>query len=137
MLRRANSEGWAKLRERVYNNGITEAEQKIANVMTSNATIAERIREKLLKRLEAEIDKLPETIGTEMEKNVSSFTYEADNKKGGGRVKSRTDGGMRYKLRDLTAAYKDLTDNLPKDSGSADDPLMAVLKRWNDAAGIE
>ena len=138
LLRRANSEGWTKLRETAYNKTVTLSQQKIATAAANSAAIAERIRQKLLKRLEEEIDRLPESIGTEMEQNISNYTYEGDgDKKGGGsRVKSRTDGGKRYKLKDLTGAYMDLVKDMPKENGGEDDPLMAVLKRWNDASGI-
>lgn len=40
-----------------------------------------------------------------------------------------------FRLRDLTAAYKDLTDDMPRVKGDADDPLTVMLQRWDDAAG--
>lgn len=40
-----------------------------------------------------------------------------------------------FRLRDLTAAYKDLTDDMPRVKGEADDPLAVMLQRWDDAAG--
>lgn len=39
-----------------------------------------------------------------------------------------------FRLRDMTAAYKDLTEDMPKSKADTDDPLMAMLKRWDDAA---
>lgn len=39
-----------------------------------------------------------------------------------------------FRLRDLTAAYKDLTEDMPKSKADTDDPLMEILKRWDDAA---
>ena len=97
LLDRANREKWAQLRENAANAAQKKAEQKIANEKAKNADIAERIRGKLLKRLEAEIDRMPEDIGTE---SATSEEITDDNK--------RTKHTKVMKLRDLVAAYHDL-----------------------------
>lgn len=81
-------------------------EQKTAQAASDNAAIAQRIKEKLLKRLEREIDALPEKIGSET--GGTNIVY-GKTEKG---EKKRTVTSQNYKLRDLTAAYKDLTDDM-------------------------
>ena len=105
---RAISEGWAKDREQACNKGVTLSVQKTANSAAANADIAARIKAKLLIRLETELDALPETIGTE--------AY-ADKKK--------------YKLRDLTGAYRDLVADMPR----ADGQQSAALERAREILG--
>lgn len=121
MLRKANSEGWAKLREQAHNKAIMKAEQKIANTISDNAVIAERIRTKLLKRIEREIDSLPESIGTEMYNNIENLSYE------GRRLTKKTSGGKNYRLRDLTAAYRDLTAGMTDDSAQGGDMVKVII----------
>lgn len=36
-----------------------------------------------------------------------------------------------YRIRDLTAAYKDLTDDMPKAKDESDDPLMRLFERMD------
>ena len=87
-------------------------EQKTADAASNNAAIAQRIKEKLLKRLEKEIDALPEKIGSES--TGSKIVYEKGKKGEDGKTKpnTKTISSQTYKLKDLTAAYKDLTDDM-------------------------
>lgn len=39
-----------------------------------------------------------------------------------------------FRIKDLTAAYKDIMGDKVNDIDKVDDPLMAVLKRWDDAS---
>ena len=82
-----------------------QVEQKTANAASENAAIAQRIKAKLLRKLEKEIDALPESIGSETRNSVIEKTHE----KGASRMKEATKA---YKLRDLTAAYRDLTEDM-------------------------
>lgn len=81
------------------------AEQKTANAASENAAIAQRIKAKLLKKLEKEIDALPDMMGSETRNSVVEKSAE----KGTRKLKEATKA---YKLRDLTAAYRDLTDDM-------------------------
>ena len=108
LLKRANREHWKDDREKASNRAATKAQQKVADAAADNATIAARIKSKLLRRLEAEIDRLPESIGSEMFQTVQSMEYNGK----GNRMTKKTDGGKTYKLKDLTAAYKDLTADM-------------------------
>lgn len=123
MLRKANSEGWAKLREEARNKAIMKAEQKVAAVASENVATAERIRAKLLQRIEREIDSLPESIGTEMFNNIENLSYD------GKRLTKKTHGGKSYKLRDLTAAYRDLTAGMMDDELTGKEPVQIVWGR--------
>lgn len=75
--------------------------------------------------MEREIDALPDSIGTETRQAITDNTYSNVNGTGnitgsGQRVRLTKvkEGAKEYKLRDLTAAWKDLTCDLPKaDSG--------------------
>lgn len=97
------------MRQEAHNKAVIKAEQKVADATSQNAVVAERIRAKLLRRIEKEIDALPEYIGTEMVSDITNMTYD------GKRLVKRTSGGKNYKLRDLTAAYRDLTADMQKE----------------------
>lgn len=105
VARRAKAEGWGAERDKTA----TKVRQKTQEIIVArqsksnaeDADIAARIRMKLLRRIEHELDALPETIGTESrETNISGRTEKTSPQK------SRV-----YKLRDLTAAYTDLMKN--------------------------
>lgn len=126
--RRAKAEGWEKARETARDKAKLKSIQKTANAAADNAVIAQRIKRKLLMRLEREIDGLPEDgIGTE------TWTEDSDGIKGVGITKTK---GTRYKLRDLTAAYKDLTDDLPKPEEDKNEPIRELLRKLDDECSI-
>ena len=121
----SESEGWVAEREKAKRKAIAKSTQKVAESAASNAVIAQRIREKLLKRLEREIDALPDSIGTNKRKAVTEYEYD------GKRPKKQKDLSTEYKLRDLTAAWKDLTEGLivaEKPEEAADDGFLEALK---------
>lgn len=88
LSRRAAEEGWRAQRERgtARNEGRGEAE---------GGDVAARLRRKLLLRLERAADDMPEGAVTEMKSQDEGRT-------------------MLFKLRDLTAAYKDLAPDAKK-----------------------
>ncbi len=70
----------------------------------SREDLASRVRRKLMKRLEKMVDELPEGAVTE--------------------TKSQQDEETRFfKLRDLTAAYKDLAGGTAQAAGEAEDDV--------------
>lgn len=110
------------MRQDAHNKAVMKAEQKTADAAAKNAVIAERIRTKLLNRIEKEIDALPEHIGTEMTSNIENLSYD------GRKLSKKTYGGKNYKLRDLTAAYRDLMADMPREEDSSTmDRLDAML----------
>lgn len=127
-MQKANREHWKKDRDKAVSKTIATVQQKTANAMAENSVIAARIKAKLLKQLEREIDALPENIGSETRKTV------VDNRFGDGKDKKSAVYGQivhseemsrSYKLRDLTAAYKDLTADMPKEN-SADTVRIVI-----------
>ena len=119
LMRKANKEKWTKQRTATYNKTTEIVQQKTANAMAENSIVAARIKAKLLRQLEKEIDALPDSIGSETRKTI------VDNKFGDGKDKKSAAYGQvvhseelsrSYKLRDLTAAYKDLTADMPKEN---------------------
>lgn len=100
-------EGWTEARE----NAKAEVEQRIiqktAEVAADNVTLAAGIKRKLLERLNRILDTFPEDEATEVQKF------------------SRQERKV-YKLKDLTAMYKDLTADMvqPDEQGN---PLLESL----------
>ena len=92
VLDRANKEGWKASRNQVAIKSITATEQKTAEAAADNATLAQDIKRSLLLRLQRIEAKYP-FDATEIR------THEGKNT-------------VTFKLRDLTAAYKDLADGL-------------------------
>ena len=98
------------------------SEQKIASAASDNAAIAQRIKEKLLRKLEKEIDALPDLVGSETRQAAIDHSYtEGKNPK----LKSTKEVSKAYRLRDLTAAYKDLTDDMNLNGNT--EPVRIVI----------
>ena len=123
---RADHEGWVTLREKAERMAIARATQKTAEAASSNAEIAARIKSKLLRKLEREIDALPDIIGSETRNSVT----EMDHGKGKRIQKEVTKA---YKLRDLAAAYKDLTADMMTTETAGSELLQSLfdLERRN------
>lgn len=123
LMNRATKEQWNAKRKQAANKAMAKAEQKVANAASDNAAIAQRIKQKLLKRLEKEIDELPEHLGSETYSEIV-----AKDKKG-----NRTTKGRRYRLNDLAQSYKTLVGDLPEIDlldNVEDDPLTRSLKEF-------
>ncbi len=106
MIKRANREKWKQQQDDVYNRAAIVTQQKTTVAICDNAAIAQRIKEKLLKKIEKEIDNLPDKMGSEF---VNGGVEYGKNEKGN---KIRKEVSHVYKLRDLAAAYKDLTSDM-------------------------
>lgn len=124
---RGSREGWVKLAEEVRIKTLSRSVQKSAEAAADNAAIAARIRTKLLRKLEMEIDALPDSMGSETANTARENIYSQDGK----RITSVKEAGKVYKLRDLAAAYKDLTADM-QIAGNSDiedlSPLVELLK---------
>lgn len=116
LVLRAKDEKWVELRDKAKNDAITKAQQKTASMAAESAATAERIRQKLLARLEKEIDALPDSIGSQSRQGVITRSVEGKNR---ANTKTR-DMSKEYRLKDLTAAWKDLTDGLVDESEKED-----------------
>lgn len=122
--KRGSAENWQALRDEASNKSAIEAVQKTAVAAAENAVLAQRIRSKLLKKLESEIDALPDNLGSESAKEISRTEI------GSGKRESLF---KRWRLRDLTAAYKDLTADMDLTGELSDDPLDAYLEGMRHA----
>ena len=120
-MQKAHREHWKKDRDEMISKTIATVQQKAANAAAENVATAERIRAKLLSRIEREIDALPEYIGTEMYNNIENMNYE------GRKLTKKTYGGKSYKLRDLTAAYRDLTAGMTDDAMQGNEPIKVII----------
>ena len=119
LMQKANREKWKQDRDAAISRGIARSKQKSAEAISSNAEIAARIKGKLLQKLEREIDALPDLIGSETRNSVT----ELDGSKG---KKTQKEITKAYKLRDLTAAFKDLTGDMVMTTESVN-PLLQSL----------
>lgn len=130
---RSKVEGWTKKREKAQAEAVSNVIRKTASAAADNAVIASRIREKLLRKLEAELDAMDEGQGTEWRETTYFVTESED----GGRPQTGQRTRIR-KLRDLSAAFKDLTEDLPKaDKEGRNDPVIELLRKINQECGVE
>lgn len=121
--KRAGREGWkndcTKVAPELHQKTVQKTVQRVSTECADNAAIAQRIRAKLLKKLEAEIDGLPDVMGSETAKEMSRIDRAT-----GKRVAEY----KRWKLRDLAAAYKDLTADMDLAGEKSDDKLEEFLE---------
>lgn len=111
--RRARAEGWISEREKARIATIAQSIQKTANSAAENAVKAQRIKSRLLDRLEELVERqlsATEARAYDPEGNLTEV----------------------HRLRDLTAAYKDLTEDMPK-SEAPNDLLQSLLDLEREA----
>ena len=121
LMQKANKEHWKQDRDKAISKGIAKSQQRAADAISSNAEIAARIRSKLLRKLEREIDALPESIGSETRNSV----VVKSNGKGKSTIK---EAAKAYKLRDLAAAYKDLTFDMISTETAGSELLQSLME---------
>ena len=112
---RAKAEGWYQLKLAAIHEAGIKAAQKTAEAASDNALVAARIKAKLLDRLEKLTDVV--LMATE-ERSYDGDQLVAINR-----------------LRDLTAAYKDLTGDMPKAEAPANELLQSLLDLERGASG--
>lgn len=120
VARHSRKEGWSEERKRIQAEMTQKIIQKTADAAADNASIAARIKSKLLRKLEREIDALPDMIGSETRNSVT----EMDHSKGKRIVK---EASKAFKIRDLAAAYKDLTADMVTTETAGNDLLQSLL----------
>ena len=122
VARHSTAEGWPKLREQTAEKARKRAQEQAAASASRNVETAARIKAKLLAKLERAIDNLPEDMkGTTAYADRASTDFD---KKTGAPVKRKS--GYEYKLRDLTAAYKDLTADMQPEAASGNELLQSL-----------
>lgn len=119
----ATAEGWPKLRQEAQDKATARTIQKTADIASDNATIAARIRTKLLRKLEKEIDALPDMIGSETRNSVTENEFSQD----GRRIQKVKEAAKSFRLRDLAAAYKDLTADMVQTEQAGNELLQSLL----------
>lgn len=124
LIQKANKEHWKQDRDEAVRKGLEKSKQKTANAISSNAEIAVRIKSKLLRRLEREIDALPDLIGSETRNSVTEIDTPAGKDTKG--KKTHKELTKAYKLRDLAAAYKDLTADMMTTETVSSDLLQSL-----------
>lgn len=120
----ATAEGWPKLRQEAQDKATAKSIQKTAEIASDNATIAARIRTKLLRKLEREIDALPDMLGSETRNSVTENEFSQD----GRRIQKVKEAAKSYRLRDLAAAYKDLTADMAMPEQAGNELLQSLLE---------
>ena len=111
----AKQDNWQTLRTNAANESRTKAIQKTADAAADNAIIATAIKKSLLLRLQRIERKYPFDATEVRTKQGSNYVV--------------------FRLRDLTAAYKDLTEDMPKEADTTTlDKLDALLQEAWDAA---
>ncbi len=103
---RAEKDGWIEARKDAQRKAAVITAQKIAEAKSDNAAVAQRIKAKLLRKLEKEIDALPEKIGSESSGSIIEWGKSKD----GNKVRKETT--QVNNLRQLTQAFKDLTEDM-------------------------
>lgn len=112
LRKRANLEGWNAKRKSAEKKAEQKVEQKTAEVVADNAVTLERIKTKLLGKLEGMIDDYPD-------KNVAELRQKEKGKL------------LIYRMKDIAAIYNALEDKTAK-ANNADiedlSPLAELLK---------
>ena len=121
---RGSREGWVKLAEKARDKALAKSVQKTADIAADNATIAARIRGKLLRKLESEIDDLPDQIGSETRNSIMENIFSKDGKK----IEKVKEASKSFRIRDLAAAYKDLTADMVMNDTSDNELLISLLE---------
>ena len=111
LRRRANVEKWNTKRKNTEKKAEQKVEQKTAETIADNAVILQRLKTKLLNRVESMVDGFPDTNAAEMRERIGHTDYI-------------------YRLKDLAAVYAALEDKTLKASVDIEDlsPLSELLR---------
>lgn len=116
LMKKANAEGWHKLREKAESKSTAQAQQKTAEVAADNAVIAADIKRRLLLRLKRIEEKYP-FDATEVRTHEGKST-------------------VTFRIKDLTAAYRDLTDDMPKTETDKNAPIYELIRRLDGECDV-
>ena len=108
IFKKSKKEGWDDLRKRTANAVETETIQRTAEAAADNATIAQDLKKKLLLRLKRIEEKYP-LDATEVRTRQGNSTAV-------------------YRIKDLTAAYRDLTEDMQIAEGTANELLQSLIE---------
>ena len=110
-MRIAQREKWKDKRDNAEAKALEKVEQKTAEETADNAVTLQRIKGKLLARLERMVDGFPDTPAGEMRERVGTTDYI-------------------YRMKDIAATYAALEDKTIKASVDIEDltPLTELLR---------
>lgn len=108
IFKKAKKDGWEELRKRAGNEVETETVKRVAETAADNATIAQDLKKRLLLRLQRIEAKYP-FDATEIRTHDGKST-------------------VTFRIRDLTAAYKDITADLTLNEGEANELLQSLIQ---------
>ena len=111
LARRAKKEKWTEKRKAAEVKTVEKVSEKNAEAVADNAVTLQRIKAKLLKRVETMIDGFPDTNAAEMREKIGNTDYI-------------------YRLKDLAAVYSALEDKEIRASVDIEDlsPLTELLR---------
>ena len=111
LQKRARLEKWNNKRKKAEEKAVEKVTQKTVEEVADNAVTLQRIKAKLLRKVEGMIDNFPNTNAGEMRERIGNTDYI-------------------YKLKDLAAVYASLEDKTIKASVDVEDlsPLVELLK---------
>ena len=116
LMQKANREHWKDDRDKAISKGIAKSQQKSADAIADNAVIAADLKKRLLLRLQRIEERYPFDATEVRAKQGNNFVV--------------------FRIRDLTAAYKDLTEDLPKPEEDKNGPIYELLRRLDDECGV-
>ena len=111
LMRIAQREKWTDKRSKAEAKALEKVEQKTAEAVADNAVVLERIKSKLLNKVETMIDNVPDTNAAEKRERIGNADYI-------------------YRLKDLAAVYSALEDKTVRASVDIEDlsPLVELLR---------
>ena len=109
LQKRANRERWAEVRQRACNKVVEKVVQETAKKKADNATLAADIKRKGLIILDGLFDDFAQVRATEHRESRKGIT---DIKR----------------LRDLTQAFRDLTDDIPSGENANSELLQSLME---------
>ena len=113
---RAEVENWVIEREKAEHNVNILSAQKTAEAAADNAIIAADLKKRLLLRLKRIEEKYP-FDATEVRTHEGKST-------------------VTFRIKDLTAAYRDLTDDMPKTETDKNGPIYELIRRLDGECDV-
>ena len=110
LVKHAKKEKWTAHRKDAENKAVEKASEKVAEAVADNAVVLERIKGKLLARLETMVDEFPGRNAAELKVRTFDKTKATETK---------------YSIRDIAAVYAALEEKTAK--GGADIEDLSVL----------
>ena len=109
LQKRARVESWNSKRKKAEEKAVEKVTQKTAEIVADNATLCEQIKTKLLRKLAVMVDQFPDMGAGELRKKEQDGTE------------------LIYRIKDIAAVYKDLTDDMVQTEQTGNELLQSLL----------